>query len=155
MAHEQSSLGARRLRAPDIYSGYAKVACGALAAGALIGGLCSVVSAADIQGAWATDTGACSKIFHKTGDRISFTKDADLHGSGFIVDGNRLRGKMASCNITRRKQDGSVLNLIANCSTEIAIETMQLSLKFIDDNKVSRLFPGMPDMEVTYQRCSF
>jgi hypothetical protein len=140
----------------DICCRHVRRTARALALGAFIGGLfSSAVIAAGIEGAWSTDTAACSKIFVKTGDRISFTTDADLHGSGFIVDGNRLRGKMASCNIIKRKQDGATLHLIANCSTEIAIETMQLSLKFVDDNTVSRLFPGMPEMEITYRRCSF
>jgi hypothetical protein len=35
------------------------------------------------------------------------------------------------------------------------LSSVQFSLKVLDDNSISRLFPGMPGMEVTYYRCSF
>jgi hypothetical protein len=109
--------------------------------------------AANIDGVWATDAAACSKIYVKSAKGIAFAKRADLYGSGFIIDGNKIRGKIASCNIKMRKQDGNTVHLIAVCSTDIAIDTMQFTLNVIDDNKVSRVFPGMPELETPYERC--
>jgi hypothetical protein len=106
-----------------------------------------------IEGVWATDAEACSKIFVKSAKGISFAKRADLYGSGFIIDGNKIRGRIANCAIKTRKQEGKIVHLIAVCSTDIAVDTMQFSLNIIDDDKVSRIFPGMPEMETPYERC--
>jgi hypothetical protein len=122
-------------------------------------GLCLALSAAaqsaDIDGAWTNSADVCSKVFVKKGDRISFADDADMYGSGFIVEGNRIRGKMATCNITRRKETGDSINLIAACSTEIAIETQQIVFKIISPERLSREYPGVPELASTYERCSF
>ncbi len=107
----------------------------------------------DLEGAWATDAAICSKIYVGSGNNISFTRDADLYGSGFVINGNRLKGKMATCNIKTRKQDGNTVHLIAVCSTSIAIDTMQITLNIIDDNKVMRIYPGMPELQTQYARC--
>jgi hypothetical protein len=116
--------------------------------------LCNA-TAADVTGVWANDAAACSKIFRKTGSRIVFQRDSDAHGSGFIIDGTTIRGKMATCTIKVRKQDGQVMNLGATCSTDIAVETMQFMLKVVDKDRIVRVFPGMPEMEASYERCSF
>ena len=112
-----------------------------------------LVHAADIDGVWASDADSCSKIYVKSAKGISFAKKADLYGSGFIIEGNKIRGKIASCNIKTRKQDGDTVHLIAVCSTDIAINTVQFTLKTVDSNKVTRLFPGMPELETNYERC--
>lgn len=116
--------------------------------------MCShLAHAADLEGAWATDPAICSKIYTKSGGSFVFTRDADLYGSGFVVNGNRLTGKMATCTIKTRKQEGNTLHLIALCSTSIAFDTMQVTFNIIDDNKVMRIFPGMPELQTSYERC--
>jgi hypothetical protein len=47
-----------------------------------------------------------------------------------------------------------VVNIIAVCSTDIAIDTMQFRLRFEGPDKIIREFPGMPDVEMKYERCS-
>jgi hypothetical protein len=112
-----------------------------------------LAQAANIDGAWATAADACSKIYVKSAKGISFAKRADLYGSGFIIAGDKIRGRIASCTIKKRKQEGNTVHLIAVCSTDIAVDTMQFTLNIIDDDKVSRVFPGMPEMETPYERC--
>jgi hypothetical protein len=90
----------------------------------------------------------------KSNTEISFTRDADFYGSGFIFEGDKIKGKMATCNIKSRKQNGDVLNMVATCSTDIALlSTTQLSVRIDDQGKITRLIPGMQDMETTYFRC--
>jgi hypothetical protein len=123
---------------------------------ALLSALClNLAAAADLAGAWANDSSACDKIYVRTNGRISFANNADAFGSGFIVEANRIRGKIATCTIKARKQEDQTVNLIAVCSTDIAIDTTQFTLKFVDDNRLVRMFPGMPEMEMTFVRCSF
>lgn len=111
-------------------------------------------NATDLNGAWANDSSVCDKIFQKKKNVISIKRDSDLYGSGFIVDGNQLRGKVAKCTIKSRKEEGQLVNLIAVCSTDIALSTVQFSLQVDGENKVTRVFPGLPEMSVSYVRCS-
>jgi len=110
--------------------------------------------AADINGVWATDKAACSKMFVKKGNSIAFVDDADLFGSGMIIQGGTIKGKIASCKIKNTKQEGSMVHLLAACSTDIALSDVQLSFKIVSDDKLSRIFPGMPEMTTDYFRCS-
>jgi len=108
----------------------------------------------DLDGAWTTQTDVCKKIFAKTGNTTSFTPDAESYGSGFIIEGNSIRGQAAKCTIKARKEAGGLRHLIAICSTQIMIDQMQLSFKVDDDNKITRVFPGMEGFEMSYVRCS-
>jgi hypothetical protein len=116
-------------------------------------GSVTAVHAADVNGVWASDVAACNKVFTKKGGRVSFAKDADVHGSGFILDPGSVRGKLANCKIKTRKQDGNMVHLIATCATDVMLSNMELTLKVIDDNKIARVFAGMPELETLYYRC--
>jgi threonine dehydratase len=63
----------------------------------------------ELNGAWANDPSICDKIFVKQNAKLAMTKDADNYGSGFIVEGNQVRGKIASCNIKSRKEDAGLV----------------------------------------------
>ena len=111
--------------------------------------------AIELTGAWATDADRCDKVFVRKGrgDQISFAQFPGVYGGGFIVDADRLRGKHVNCSIKSRKEDGQTLNLIAGCASDIMLSNVQFVLKIVDDNTISRVFPGMEGMEVTYHRC--
>jgi hypothetical protein len=110
--------------------------------------------AMDLTGAWATDATACKKIFSGSVGNLSFTEDADVYGSGFIYEKNRLRGKIAICSIVAQKEDGDVLHLVSTCSTDVALETVQFTLRIDNANQITRLFPGVPELRTEYFRCS-
>jgi len=110
--------------------------------------------AADVDGAWASSPQACGDIFASEGGRASFRPNSGLYGNGFIIDGRRIRGRTADCTITRRKETGALVHIIANCATDIMFSSVEFSLKVIDDNTVARIYPGMGDMEITYHRCA-
>jgi hypothetical protein len=129
---------------------YVKWAIACLAALVLQG---TAASAVDLNGAWASDASVCDKIFQTNKNVISIRRDSDLYGSGFIVDGNQIRGKVAKCTIKSRKEDGQIIHLISACSSDIALSTVQFSLRADNDNQVTRIFPGLPEMSVSYVRC--
>jgi len=84
------------------------------------------------------------------------TRNADAFGGGFIVEANQMRGQAKACKITSRKEEGSILNLIASCSTDVAVlGTQQITAKIEDDNRLTRIFPSFPEMGTTYYRCKF
>jgi hypothetical protein len=109
--------------------------------------------AADITGVWVSDAALCAKIFVKRGNGVFLSKDADLYGSGFVIDGRKIRGKLANCNIKTTKEDGALVHLLAACATDVMLSNFQLTLRVVDQNKIIRIFPGVSDMEMGYERC--
>ena len=107
----------------------------------------------EFDGSWSTSLSACSKVFEKKNGAISFRQDSDQYGGGFIVEGSKIRGQMQSCNITRRKEDGNIVYLIAHCADDIMTSNVQFSAKIIDENSIARIFPGMPEFTLNYSRC--
>jgi hypothetical protein len=61
---------------------------------------------------------------------------------------------MAQCTIRSQKQDGEMLQVDAACATDIMRSDMQFDLRIVSDKAISRHFPGMSGMEVTYYRCT-
>jgi len=110
-------------------------------------------NAFELNGAWATSADLCTKVFARHGSRLGFTEMSDVYGGGFIIDGNEIIGKFARCRIKTRKNNGANINLIAACATDIMLSTVQFSLKELDANTVVRLFPGIEEMEIRYNRC--
>ena len=112
-------------------------------------------NAFELTGAWAASAEQCSKVFVRKGraNLVSFTNFPGVYGGGFIAEANRLRGKFEICSIKSRKESDQTINLIAGCASGIMLSNVQLVLKVLDDNTISREFPGMEGMEVKYHRC--
>src|SRR6186713_1249409 len=101
-------------------------------------GLIAPSHAFDLVGAWSNDASVCSKIFTRTAKAISFKRNSDEYGKGFIVEGNVIRGPRAKCVIKSTKENGSEAYLLASCASEIMVDQMQLSFKIVDDNTIVR-----------------
>jgi hypothetical protein len=108
--------------------------------------------AIELTGAWASQADLCKLVFTKKGNGVVFAELSDLFGSGFIIEGSRIRGKNARCTITSRKQDGDNLELGAACASTIMNQNVRFNLKVIDDNNLDRLFPDIPGMTLKYTR---
>jgi hypothetical protein len=113
------------------------------------------VSAFELTGAWATSADQCGKVFARKGraNQVSFTNFSGVYGGGFIAEANRLRGKFENCSIKSRRESGQTINLVVACASGIMLSNVQFFLKVLDDNTISREFPGMEGMEATYHRC--
>ena len=107
----------------------------------------------ELSGAWSSDGSLCSHVFTKKGNKVGFAELSDLYGSGFVINGNQIRGKSARCTITSRKQDGDNLELSAACASAIMHQGVTFKLKVVDDNQITRLFPDIPGMTLSYTRC--
>lgn len=111
--------------------------------------------AANLSGVWVSNEMMCNKVFVKKGKSVTFARDADLFGSGFIIEGSKIRGKMATCTIKTQREDGDIVHMLASCSTDVMLSSVQLSVRVKNDNQIARLFPGMSEMmETDYYRCS-
>jgi hypothetical protein len=111
------------------------------------------VGAFDLDGAWASDSDNCSKVFVRKGAQISFAEMSDVFGGGFIIEGDQITGKFARCRIKAKRDEGTTINLVAACASDIMLQNVQFSLREVDANTVIRTFPGMSGMEIKYARC--
>jgi hypothetical protein len=112
------------------------------------------VQAFELTGVWASQADLCKLVFTKKGNRVVFAELSDLYGSGFIIDGGRIRGRTANCTIKSRKQEGDGLELSAACATSMMTSNVRFNLKVLDDNNLARSFPEIEGMLIKYARCS-
>ena len=108
---------------------------------------------ANIDGVWSNSAKTCDKVFEKKDGRISIRKDSDAYGNGFVIDGNRIVGKLATCNVKARNQQGDTVHLVTTCATTVAFEHVQITLRIVSADKITQIFPGVPGVEVAYERC--
>jgi hypothetical protein len=108
----------------------------------------------ELTGAWASQTDLCPLVFTKKGNQVVFTELSDLFGSGFIVDGDRIRGRSTKCTIKSKKRVGDTLELSAACASSVMTSSVRFNLRVIDDNNLDRLFPEIAGMTLKYSRCS-
>ncbi len=111
--------------------------------------------AAELDGAWTNDKDVCNKIFTQSSGKIVFSDKADFYGSGFVIDGPIIRGKAATCKIKSTSKRGNRIHIAATCATEVMLSDTQFDLTVGPDGKLTRSFPGMPEMTMDYQRCTF
>jgi hypothetical protein len=118
--------------------------------------LTSPARAFDLNGAWATGTEVCSKVSVKKGDKISFAEFSEEFGGGFVAKGNNVRSRAARCTIISRNETGDTIDFHAACASEIMATSVNLRLKILDANSVSRIFPdpALAGLELTFHRCS-
>jgi hypothetical protein len=109
--------------------------------------------AIELSGAWATHADLCSQVFTKKDNRVVYAEFSELFGSGFIIDGDGIRGRAATCSIKSRKQEGDRLELSAACASSVMTQDVRFNLKIIDDNNISRSFPEIAGMSQNYTRC--
>ena len=70
------------------------------------------------------------------------------------MEGNKVRGQMQTCVIKARKEDGNLVHMLASCADDIMASNIQFSARIVDDNTITRIFPGLPDnLAIKYSRC--
>jgi hypothetical protein len=113
-------------------------------------------SAFDLNGAWTQDERNCDKVFIKKNNKILMTRNSDRFGGGFIAEGNQIRGLGKTCKIINRKEEGGVLNLLASCTTDIALlDAEQITARIVSDDLLTRIYPSFPEAGTSYYRCKF
>jgi len=113
------------------------------------------VYAFELSGAWATQADVCNKIFAKEKATIVFKRNSAVFGGGFVAERRTIRGPVGKCTIKATTDDGAITHVIATCSTDVMVGSVQFSFKVINDNHIVRYYPGMEGIEVSYYRCSF
>ena len=117
--------------------------------------LSAPVTAAEFDGAWINDRDSCSKVFTNNGGKLGLAQNADFYGSGFVIDGNTIRGKSATCKIKSTSKKGNKVRISAACATDVMLSETNFDLELGADGRLTRSFPGMPEMTMDYFRCDF
>jgi hypothetical protein len=110
--------------------------------------------AADLNGAWAQDPTVCSKVFRKDGNKILFTSNAELYGSGVLIEGKQATGSFQKCRIKSTRTDGDVLHVLAACSTGVLVSDTEVTVKVVDENNITLTLDGSDPIEHSLVRCS-
>ena len=113
-------------------------------------------NAFELAGALVTSADQCGKVFTRKGraNKVPALRiSPGVHGGGFIVESDCLKGKFQSCLVKSRKESSQTINLVVACASGVMLSNVQFFLKVIDDNSISREFPGMEGMDVKYYRC--
>jgi len=105
--------------------------------------------AADMTGAWAKDVAACENIFARNGSSIRFRSGAHRYGTAFIIENDRIRGRIANCKVKWRQ--GPAPELAATCTGNV-FDTAHFTLKVIDDQQLGRVVSGKTEPEI-FRRC--
>jgi hypothetical protein len=108
---------------------------------------------AELDGAWTTDKENCNSIFTTSNGKTVFSSQADLYGSGFIIDGTTIRGRAATCKVKSMTKRGDRIHISASCATDIMLSNTEFDLTSGSDGKLTRSFRGMPEMSLDYYRC--
>jgi hypothetical protein len=113
------------------------------------------VTEARLQGAWSIDAGICAQVFTFKNGKPAFLKEDGIIDSGFIVDGKSVRGLMETCRVVASRassQSGRTLTL--SCATSVSDLSRHATTRLTDDNTLVVVDPAMPDIPITYYRCT-
>ncbi len=113
------------------------------------------VTEARLQGAWSIDAGICAQVFTFKDGKPRFLKEDGIIDSGFIVDGKTVRGLMETCRVVGSRaasQSGRTLTL--SCASSVSELSRRETARLADDNTLVVVDPAMPDIPITYYRCS-
>jgi hypothetical protein len=91
-------------------------------------------------------------MFSRKGGNLSLNRD-NMANTGFIVDGKRVEGSNATCNVVSTKESGATLTFALDCQTQIIFDTAIISLRLPGPNKLVRFNPDFPELDYHYQRC--
>ena len=109
---------------------------------------------ADLNGAWAQDRTVCTKVFVKGGNKILFTPDAELYGSGMLIEGKQATGSFQKCRVKSTRAVGDVLHVLAACSTGVMVSDTEVTVQVVDENNITLTLDGPDPIEHSLVRCS-
>ncbi len=109
----------------------------------------------ELDGAWANERAMCKKMFARTNGKARLVKNADFYGSGFVIDGNTIYAKDATCKITSLAKKGDNVRIVASWATDVMVSKTEFNAVFGQDGRLTRSFPAMPEMSLDYFRCDF
>jgi len=110
--------------------------------------------AADLSGAWASDSTVCGKVFTKEDNKLAFRPDADLYAGGVIIQGKQLIGRFQKCGFKTLHDDGSSMQVKASCSDGVAVSDVTFDLKISGENQIVLSSKAPVPMEMPFVRCS-
>ena len=119
----------------------------------LAGNSAMAASLEELQGAWGASGSPCNELFSVKNGKMSLIRE-NLANSGFIVNGKRIEGSNATCNVKSTKQSGETLTFALDCETRVIFDTAVVSVRMVDPNRLVRFNPEFPELDMQFQRCN-
>jgi hypothetical protein len=108
---------------------------------------------ADVQGAWAITDFNCSDVFVTNNGILALKKRNDDTLPGFIIDGRRVSGIAAACNVAAIKPHPDGMSVLLSCTSQMSVGNLKLTVKMPNANTLIQSDPEFPELTTSYHRC--
>jgi hypothetical protein len=106
-----------------------------------------------LEGAWVPDGAHCKDVFFRQGTAINFARPGAATRDGILVAGTRIRDPKNACTISKIKEDGETQTLLLTCFSGLLVSKISFSLRFQDEDTVTRTLNDFPEERATFRRC--
>ena len=106
-----------------------------------------------LEGAWVPDGAHCKDVFFRQGATIHFARLGAATRDGILVAGTRIRDPKNACTISKIKEDGETQTLLLTCFSGLLVSKISFSLRFQDEDTVTRTLNDFPEERATFRRC--
>jgi hypothetical protein len=87
-------------------------------------------------------------------NRPLVARNAELYGSGVLIEGKQATGSFQKCRIKSTRADGNVLHILAACSTGVMVSDTEVTVRVVDENNITLTLVGPDPIEHSLVRCS-
>src|SRR3954469_477927 len=106
-----------------------------------------------LEGAWVPNGARCQDVFFRQGATINFARPGAATRDGILVAGTRIRDPKNACTISKVKEDGETQTLLLTCFSGLLVSKISFSLRFQDEDTVTRTLNDFPDERATFRKC--
>jgi len=106
-----------------------------------------------LEGAWVPDGARCQDVFFRQGTAINFARPGAATRDGILVVGTRIRDPKNSCTISKINENGESPTLLLTCFSGLLVSKISFSIRFQDEDTVTRTLNDFPEEKATFRRC--
>src|SRR3954469_871049 len=99
------------------------------------------------------DGARCKDVFFRQGTSINFARLGAATRDGILVAGARIRDPKNACTISKIREDGETQTLLLTCFSGLLVSKISFSLRFQDEDTVTRTLNDFPEERATFRRC--
>ena len=108
-----------------------------------------------LEGAWVPDDAHCKDVFFRQGTALNFARPGAATRDGIVVAGTRIRDPKNACTISKTKEDGETQTLLLTCFSGLLVSKISFSIRFQDEDTVTRTLNDFPEERATFRKCRF
>ena len=106
-----------------------------------------------LEGAWVPDGARGKDVFFRQGTTSNFARPGAATRDGILVAGTRIRDPKNSCTISKINENGESPTLLLTCFSGLLVSKISFSIRFQDEDTVTRTLNDFPEEKATFRRC--